>query len=262
MGLLRLASAVAAPRVESLTSSTRQSAAAATAIPELVGGSAAMADVRRAVTRAAGAPFSVLIEGESGVGKEVVARLIHERSHRSRMPLVTINCASVPDSLLASELFGHARGSFTDAHRDRAGWLEQANRGTVFLDEIGDLPLALQVKLLKVIEESRFIPVGGLELKEVDVRIITATHHDLRQMVADLVGATNLANQAIRELKQTAVEADLTLNTRLEEAERFGIEEIIDPRDTRLLLCDWAERAHELVRHELTAGPKARGLRP
>ena len=126
---------------------------------------------------------SVLIIGETGTGKELVARHIHNLSARRNRPFVAVNCGAFSESLVEAELFGHEKGAFTGALGAKAGWFEEADGGTLFLDEIGDLPL--QVKLLKVIEESRFIPVGGLELKEVDVRIITATHHDLRTMVAE-----------------------------------------------------------------------------
>src|SRR5690606_15279969 len=134
----------------------------------------------------AASDVKVLLQGETGVGKTLVAQYIHKASARAAQPFLALNCGALPDNLIEAELFGYVAGAFTGAGRKgKRGLLELANQGTVFLDEIGDLPLALQVKLLKVIEESRFIPVGGLELKEVDVRIITATHHDLRRMVAE-----------------------------------------------------------------------------
>lgn len=128
----------------------------------------------------------VLLQGETGVGKTLIAQYIHKSSPRAAQPFLALNCGALPENLIEAELFGYVTGAFTGAgSKGKRGLLELAHHGTVFLDEIGDLPLALQVKLLKVIEESRFIPVGGLELKEVDVRIITATHHDLRAMVAE-----------------------------------------------------------------------------
>ncbi|WP_275547411.1 MULTISPECIES: sigma-54 interaction domain-containing protein [unclassified Pseudomonas] len=134
----------------------------------------------------AASDVKVLLQGETGVGKTLIAQYIHKSSPRAAQPFLALNCGALPENLIEAELFGYVPGAFTGAgSKGKRGLLELANQGTVFLDEIGDLPLALQVKLLKVIEESRFIPVGGLELKEVDVRIITATHHDLRQMVAD-----------------------------------------------------------------------------
>ncbi|OLU26116.1 sigma-54-dependent Fis family transcriptional regulator [Pseudomonas sp. PA27(2017)] len=134
----------------------------------------------------AASDVKVLLQGETGVGKTLIAQYIHKRSPRAAQPFLALNCGALPENLIEAELFGYVAGAFTGAgSKGKRGLLELAHHGTVFLDEIGDLPLALQVKLLKVIEESRFIPVGSLELKEVDVRIITATHHDLRQMVAE-----------------------------------------------------------------------------
>jgi DNA-binding NtrC family response regulator len=128
----------------------------------------------------------VLISGESGVGKEVVARLIHERSLRNRGPMVAINCASIPDTLLASELFGHMKGSFTDAHRNRTGLFEQGNRGTVFLDEIGEMSLSMQALVLRFLENGEILPVGSeRSLTRVDVRIVAATNRKLSRSITD-----------------------------------------------------------------------------
>ena len=128
----------------------------------------------------------VLLQGETGVGKTLVAQFIHNASGRAKEPFLALNCGALPENLIEAELFGYAPGAFTGAGtKGKRGLLELAHNGTLFLDEIGDLPLPVQVKLLKVIEENRFIPVGGLELKEVDVRIISATHHDLKQQVAE-----------------------------------------------------------------------------
>ena len=145
-----------------------------------------MRSVEEEVDCAARSNAKVLITGESGVGKEVVARLIYERSARSRAALVTINCAGVPDTLLESELFGHMRGSFTDAHRDRKGWLEQAHLGTIFLDEIGEMSLRMQAMLLRFLENGEIQRVGSDRTKAVvDVRVIAATNRDLLSHVAD-----------------------------------------------------------------------------
>src|SRR5688572_14701356 len=118
----------------------------------MVGASDAIRSVDEEIQHAARSNAKVLITGESGVGKEVVARLIHDRSSRSRAPLVTINCAGFPDSLLESELFGHVKGSFTDAHRDKRGWLEAAHGGTIFMDEVGEMSLRMQALLLRFLE--------------------------------------------------------------------------------------------------------------
>ncbi len=152
----------------------------------LVAGQEVSGAVFALARRVAASDVKVLLQGETGVGKTLVARYIHRVSRRAAEPFLSLNCGALPEHLVEAELFGYAPGAFTGASpKGKRGLLELANHGTLFLDEIGDLPLALQVKLLKVLEENRFIPVGGLELKEVDVRIVTATHRDLKRMVAD-----------------------------------------------------------------------------
>jgi two-component system response regulator HydG len=152
----------------------------------MVGASAAVRGVEEEIQHAARSDAKVLITGESGVGKEIVARLIHERSARARGPLVTINCAGFPDSLLESELFGHVKGSFTDAHRDKPGWLEAAHRGTVFMDEVGEMSQRMQALLLRFLETGEIQRVGSdRRLPPLDVRVITATHRRLVNQVAD-----------------------------------------------------------------------------
>ncbi|KMY55248.1 histidine kinase [Bacillus sp. FJAT-27231] len=129
---------------------------------------------------------TVLIEGESGTGKGVFAHFIHQISQRKKGPFLTINCAAIPEELLESELFGYAKGAFTGANKaGKPGLIEAADGGTVFLDEIGEMPLALQAKLLQVIQDKQFIPVGGSETKKVDIRIVAATNQNLVQMVKD-----------------------------------------------------------------------------
>src|SRR5215211_3219464 len=129
-------------------------------IAQILGTSPAAQLLREEIDCAARSDAKVLITGESGVGKEVVAQLIHHGSRRRQAELVTINCAGVPDSLLASELFGHVRGSFTDAYQDHQGWLEQAHRGTIFMDEVGELSLQMQSLLLRFLENGEIQPVG------------------------------------------------------------------------------------------------------
>jgi two-component system, NtrC family, response regulator AtoC len=128
---------------------------------------------------------TVLIIGESGTGKELVAQAIHQRGKRSRSPLVPVNCGGIPENLLESELFGHVKGAFTGADQTKPGLFEEAHRSTIFLDEIGELPLTLQVKLLRVLQESEMRPVGASRAKKVDLRVIAATSRDLIQMVND-----------------------------------------------------------------------------
>jgi PAS domain S-box-containing protein len=128
---------------------------------------------------------TVLIEGESGTGKELVARALHTLSRRAQGPFVALNCGALPDTLLESELFGHTAGAFTDARRDRLGRFALAAKGTLFLDEIGDISPALQVRLLRVLEEKAFMPLGSSRSIKADVRIVTATHKDLAQLVEE-----------------------------------------------------------------------------
>ena len=149
----------------------------------LLGTSPPMRELFRAIGRLAQAPVPVLVTGETGTGKELVARALHRESPRAGRPLVAINTAAIPADLLESELFGHEAGAFTGAQRRRAGRFEQADGGTLFLDEIGDMPAALQTRLLRVLAEGEFFRVGGRELVRVDVRVIAATHQDLESLV-------------------------------------------------------------------------------
>ncbi|MBW2554645.1 MAG: sigma-54-dependent Fis family transcriptional regulator [Deltaproteobacteria bacterium] len=135
------------------------------------------------IPKAASSKASVLITGESGTGKELVARAIHQNSPRSNEPFVTINCGGVPEQLLESELFGYKKGAFTGAVTDKIGLFEAAHKGTIFLDEIGDLPLSLQVKLLRIVQEKSFKPLGGTQEISIDVRIISATNINLEEKV-------------------------------------------------------------------------------
>ena len=152
----------------------------------MLGVSAAIRSVEEEIEYAARSGAKVLITGESGVGKEVVARLIHSRGSRRAAPLVPINCAGIPDSLLESELFGHVKGSFTDAHRDKAGWLERAHGGTVFMDEIGEMSLRMQALLLRFLETGEIQRVGSdRHVPNLDVRVIAATHRRLINLVAE-----------------------------------------------------------------------------
>jgi nitrogen regulation protein NR(I) len=151
----------------------------------LVGQSRAMQDVCKEIGRVAAKPVTVLVRGETGTGKELIARAIYQHSDRARAPFIAINCAAIPENLLESELFGHERGAFTGADQRRIGRFEQAHKGTLFLDEIGDLSPATQVKLLRVLQQQTFQRVGGSETISVDVRIIAATHRDLPAMIRE-----------------------------------------------------------------------------
>jgi two-component system, NtrC family, response regulator HydG len=149
----------------------------------LVGTSPAMRKLRAALDRLASQDVSILIRGESGTGKELVARALHERGVRRKRRFVALNCGAIPESLIDSELFGHAKGAFTGATADRPGVFVEADGGTLFLDEIGDMPLPVQARLLRVLQEEEVRPVGGSGVRKVDVRVIAATHVDLTAAV-------------------------------------------------------------------------------
>jgi two-component system response regulator PilR (NtrC family) len=174
----------------------------------MIGQSQSMKKVFDLIGRAASVKSNVLITGESGTGKELVARAIHGQSNRAGLPFVVINCGGIPENLLESELFGYKKGAFTGAIKDKIGFLEAAHSGTLFLDEVGELPLALQVKLLRMVQEKTFTPVGGTEEIKVDVRIISATNKNLGMKVADgsfredLYYRLNVINIALPPLRE------------------------------------------------------------
>jgi DNA-binding NtrC family response regulator len=150
---------------------------------KLIGNSPAMQNVADIISLIAGRRSTVLILGETGSGKEMVARAIHQASPRAEQPMVTINCAAIPENLLEAELFGHVKGAFTGANNTRLGRFEQAHGGTLFLDEIGDLPFDLQAKLLRVLQEREFARIGSSDTVRVDVRVVAATNVDLMEQV-------------------------------------------------------------------------------
>jgi two-component system nitrogen regulation response regulator GlnG len=154
-----------------------------TAVDRIVGRCPAMQEVYKAIGRVAPQDMTVLILGESGTGKELVARAIYQHGPRSQAPFLTINCAAIPESLLESELFGHEKGAFTGADRQRIGKFEQADHGTIFLDEIGDMSTATQAKVLRLLQEQRFERVGGNETIQTQVRVLAATNKDLEELV-------------------------------------------------------------------------------
>ena len=150
---------------------------------EIVGSSPPLRELLVQVAKVAPTDSTVLISGETGTGKELIARAIHKRSNRSAAAFISVNCGAIPPSLIASELFGHEKGAFTGAIQRRAGRFEAADGGTIFLDEIGELPMAMQVALLRVLQEREFERIGGTERLKVDVRILAATNRDLRRAV-------------------------------------------------------------------------------
>jgi DNA-binding NtrC family response regulator len=174
-----LSRALARPRAYS------QTAAVAGGGDELIGFSPAMRDVQKMIGVAAASDASVLVFGETGTGKELVAQAIHRHSQRARRPFVPVNCAAIPAELLESELFGHVRGAFTGAIAARTGRFREADGGTLFLDEIGDMTLAMQAKLLRVLQDGMITPVGASSAQQINARIIAATHRDLVTMVCE-----------------------------------------------------------------------------
>ena len=189
----------------------------------IVGRSDAIQQVLEMVAQVAPIEISVLITGDSGTGKEMVAKAIHQTSKRSHEPLVTVNCGAIPEGIIESELFGHKKGAYTDARDDRKGYFETANKGTIFLDEIGETPLETQVKLLRVLESGEFMPVGASKTKRTDVRVIAATNKDL----ADLV-AKGLFRQDLFYRLKTVTILSPALANRVEDisllVERFALE--------------------------------------
>jgi len=175
--------------------------------PELIGRSAAMREVFKAIGLASATDAAVLIVGESGTGKELVAAALHRHSDRASGPFVRVNCGALPEGLVESELFGHERGAFTGADRQRPGRFERAAGGTIFLDEVGELPLHAQVKILRVLQQREFERVGGTETLRSDARVVSATHRDLPREVAagrfreDLYYRLNVARIVIPPLR-------------------------------------------------------------
>lgn len=182
--LLLVERALAQRRLLSEYNLLKEEAAKRRGLPAIIGESAVLRQTMQSVQRAAGSDTTVLLEGESGTGKELFARALHALSERANGPFIAINCAAIPDTLLEAELFGYEKGAFTGASQRKPGRFELAQRGTLFLDEVGELPLALQAKLLRAIETKRFERLGGTSTIQVDVRLVAATNRGLRQAVA------------------------------------------------------------------------------
>lgn len=194
------------------------------ATPEIIGAAPAMQEVFRAIGRLARSHITVLINGESGTGKELVAKALHRHSPRAKNPFIALNMAAIPKDLMESELFGHEKGAFTGAASRRAGRFEQANGGTLFLDEIGDMPAELQTRLLRVLADGEFYPVGGHASVKVDVRIIAATHQNLEVLVEqgrfreDLFHRLNVIRIHIPPLRERKQDIPLLLRHFLNQA--------------------------------------------
>lgn len=224
-------------------------------LPSLIGDSQPMLELRDQMRRVSTSDAPILITGESGTGKELVAQSVHQLSNRKNKPFVAVNCAAISDSLLESELFGHAKGAFTDARSERLGLILQAQGGTLLLDEIGDMPIAMQVKLLRALEERRLRPVGGDREMEFDVRVLAATHRDLESAVEegefreDLFYRINVIQLHVPPLRSRGTDIlKLAMNYVNQFAQQSdkSVSEIARPAAEKLLAYRWPGNVREL----------------
>ncbi|HEU0298348.1 MAG TPA: sigma-54 dependent transcriptional regulator [Longimicrobium sp.] len=224
----------------------------------IVGAGAKMREVKRAIARVASTESTVLLRGATGTGKELIARAIHEESPRRNRPMLAVNCSALAEGLLESELFGHARGAFTGAVQERKGMFEEANHGTIFLDEVGDVSPAMQAKLLRVLQEREVVRVGTARPVQVDVRVVAATHRDLEAMVEegtfrkDLYFRLKVFQIRVPELKDRpedvpglAGAALARWNERVEPHRRIG--GMSDEAVGVMLMYDWPGNVRELM---------------
>jgi DNA-binding NtrC family response regulator len=223
---------------------------------QLVGTSSTVQLIEQEIECAARSDAKVLITGETGVGKEVVARLIHEQSRRAQEPLITINCAGVPDTLLESELFGHVRGSFTDAYRDKRGWLEQAHGGTIFMDEVGEMSLRMQALLLRFLENGEIQRVGSEQVRSaLNVRVIAATNRDLMKRIAeksfreDLFYRLNVIHVSISPVRERVEDIPLLFDHFIRvycERHRIDRPVVLEETMARLTAYQWPGNVREI----------------
>ena len=226
------------------------------ALPLLLGESPALVELRRDIQAAARTEAKVLVLGETGVGKEVVAQLIHAQSARVGRSFVAVNCSGIPETLLESELFGHVRGSFTGAYRDKPGLVRQADHGTLFLDELGEMSLRMQAVLLRFAETGEIQPIGSDAVTgRTDVRLITATNRDLRRQIEggqfreDLYYRLNVIQIAVPPLRQRGDDVLLLLRyylQRASEAHRLPLPELTPEAEQILLRYNWPGNIREL----------------
>src|SRR5712692_5249759 len=220
----------------------------------LLDGSLKMRAILTIIENIADTDAAVLIRGETGVGKDLVARAIHAASKRCDGPFIKVNCAAIPPGLLESELFGHEKGAFTGAHRRKPGQFEYANKGTIFLDEIADLPLALQAKLLHVLQDLRFSRVGGHGMIDADIRVVAATNRDLELALArgefreDLYYRLNVVEIRIPPLRDRKTEIPILAERFLAKFnQQYGRNKQLSPQTTaRLVEYSWGGNVREL----------------
>ncbi|MCC8382239.1 nitrogen regulation protein NR(I) [Photorhabdus laumondii subsp. laumondii] len=226
-----------------------------TPVSDMIGEAPAMQDVYRIIGRLSRSSISVLINGESGTGKELVAHALHRHSPRANEPFIALNMAAIPKDLIESELFGHEKGAFTGANQVRHGRFEQANRGSLFLDEIGDMPLDIQTRLLRVLAEGQFYRVGGYAPVKVDVRIIAATHQDLERLVQkgkfreDLYHRLNVIRMQLPPLRDRVEDIPLLTRHFLQQtAKELGVEtKILHPdAEIALMRLPWPGNVRQL----------------
>jgi transcriptional regulator with PAS, ATPase and Fis domain len=222
---------------------------------EIISGSPEMKDIFNLIESVATSDAAVLIQGDSGTGKELVAKEIHTRSKRAKSRLHTVNCAAIPANLLESEFFGHEKGAFTGAYKTKVGRFELANKGTLFLDEIAEIPMELQVKLLRALQEQQFERVGGTETIQVDVRIIAATNRDLEQMVVqqrfreDLFYRLDVVKIALPPLQKRMSDLPLLVShfiKQLNQRERRSVKDLSARAYQKLFDYHWPGNVREL----------------
>ena len=252
---LRVRRAIAERNLRRENEALRTEQARRARLDGMVGKSPAFQEVLSMIRRVAGLPSTVAIHGESGVGKELVARALHSRSPRADKPFVAINCGGIPETLLESELFGYRKGAFTGAAEDKEGLFVVANGGTILLDEIGEMPIMLQVKLLRVLDNNTITPVGGTSAVRVDVRIISATNRDLEAMVErgefrkDLYYRLNVIPLYVPPLRNRHDDIPLLARHLIRKhAENMGcpVKELAPETESALLRYPWPGNVREL----------------
>jgi len=261
---MRIDTLAARAEYEQRTSAALQ--AAQSEVAEIVGSSKVIETLRSEITTVAKSSLSVLVQGETGVGKELVARLVHAQSQRQKKPLVYVNCAALPEGVAESELFGHVKGAFSGAHAERSGKFEIADGGTLFLDEIGELPLNLQAKLLRVLQSGEIQRVGSDKHIEVDVRIVAATNRNLEQEIqrqqfrADLYHRLSVYPIEVPPLRERDDDVLLLAGYFLESNQhRFGVQgfRLSEAASTALQEYPWPGNVRELDHVLSRAGLKA-----
>jgi transcriptional regulator with GAF, ATPase, and Fis domain len=219
----------------------------------IIGRDPKMIEVLKQVTQVADSDATVLVQGESGTGKELVARAIHLNSRRREKPFIPVNCGALPEALLESELFGHVRGAFTGAVRDHPGWFERAEGGTLLLDEVGELPPSLQVKLLRVLENREYSPVGSTQIRHTTARIVAATHRDLEAMARegrmrqDFLYRLNVFEIRVPSLRERRSDLPLLIRRLIDQhAGRRGPKRLAPDAERLLLAYDYPGNIREL----------------